>query len=158
MKPAGLHRQYHEFRQNWISLTLYKQFEQVIALVLTVLIAAVIVVAIWDLLKEIALLLASGLFDPLSHRIFQVIFGQIMTVLIALEFNHSIIRVVVAGESIVQVKTVLLVGVLALARKFIILDPNDYPAGTLFALAAILVVLGVTYWLVRSPDTRQAPL
>lgn len=79
-----------------------------------------------------------------------------MTVLIALELNHSIMRVVVAGESIVQVRTVLVIGVLALARKFIIFDPNDYSAGSLLALSALLVVLGVTDWLLGNRRTRQA--
>lgn len=155
MKSVGLRTQYQEFTETWATLGLYKRFEQIVALVLSVLIAAVIVVSIWDLLREVALLLASGLLDPLDHQVFQVIFGQIMTVLIALEFNHSILRVVAAKESIVQVKTVLLIGVLALTRKFIILEPMDYPAGTLFALASILIVLGATYWLVRHQDSRQ---
>jgi uncharacterized membrane protein (DUF373 family) len=156
MEPVGLRNHYREFRHNWTTLGLYKRFEQVVALALTVLIAVVIVVAIWDLLKELTLLLAYGLLDPLDHRMFQVIFGQIMTVLIALEFNHSIIRVAAAKESIVQVKIVLLIGVLALARKLIILDTSEYSPGTILALAAALVVLGATYWLIRDPDRRQA--
>lgn len=152
MKPAGLRTYYEDFRQNWLTLNFYQRFEQVTALVLTVMIAVMIAVAMWDLLREMLRLLLYGLLDPLDHKVFQVIFGQIMTVLIALEFNHSIIRTVAARRSIVQVRTVLLIGVLALARKFIILDPAEYPAGTIFALAAALVVLGATYWLVRERD------
>ncbi len=160
MKPTGLRNHYEDFRQNWFTLTLYQRFEQLVALGLTLLIAVIILVALWDLLREIVLLLSQGLLDPLNQRIFQVIFGQIMTVLIALEFNHSIIKVVVARTSIVQVRTVLLIGALALARKFIILDANEYPAGTLLALAAALIALGITYWLVGNRDTlpsRAAP-
>jgi hypothetical protein len=42
-----------------------------------------------------------------------------MTLLIAMEFKHSILRVIARKERIIQVKTVLLIALLALARKFI---------------------------------------
>lgn len=156
MKTTGMQRHYHDFRENWLTLDFYERFEQLTALVLSALIAALVVVALWDLLREVMLLVVFGMLDPLDHTVFQVIFGQIMTVLIALEFKHSILAVIAGRGSIVQVKTVLLVGVLALSRKFIILDPNEYPPGTLFALAAILLVLGATYWLLPDRNTRQA--
>jgi len=53
---------------------------------------------------------------------FQTVFGQIMTLLIAL---------------------------LALARKFIILDIHEITPGYLLGLAAITLALGVTHWLMR---------
>ncbi len=34
-----------------------------------------------------------GALNPLNHRIFQTVFGEIMTVLIALEFNHTILYI-----------------------------------------------------------------
>lgn len=154
MKPAGMRRQYQDFKANWFTLGFYQRFEQTTSLVLTALIAGIIVLAMWDLLREVVLLLAFGLFDPLNHKVFQLIFGQIMTVLIALEFKHSILSVVAGGRSIVNVRTVVLVGVLALSRKFIILEPDEHSAATLFALAAVLFVLGATYWLLRDRDLR----
>lgn len=158
MKRVGLREHYDDFKHNWFTLTLYQRFEQIAGLVLTVLISVIIVVALGDLVREILLLLSAGLLHPLDQRFFQVIFGQIMTVLIALEFNHSIIKVVATRESIVQVKTVLLIGVLALSRKFIILDTKDYQADTLLALAAILLVLGLTYWLIRDHPRARPPM
>ena len=58
-------------------------------------------------------------------------------------------------ESIIQVKTVLLIALLALSRKFIILEPDISP-GKLAALAATTLALGVTYWLLRERDDRLA--
>jgi len=124
--------------------------------VLAGLIAIIIVMAVLQLSKDVLLLVWRGVLDPLDHRMFQTIFGAIMTVLIALEFKHSLVKVVVAGETIIQVKTVLLIALLALARKFVILDPNEYSAGAIFALAAVMIALGVTYWLVRDSDRRHA--
>ena len=41
-----------------------------------------------------------------------------------MEFKHSIVRVALRRDSIIQVKTVILIGLIALARKFVILDPE----------------------------------
>lgn len=138
------------------AFVLYRRFEQGIALILTVLIAAVIIEATWELSREVVLLLFRRVLDPLDPNAFQVIFGHIMTVLIALEFNHTIMRAATARESVVQVRTVILIGVLAIARKFIILDPSEYDASVLFALAAALLVLGATYWLVRACERLES--
>jgi uncharacterized membrane protein (DUF373 family) len=152
MKQSGLRGRFEGMRRRWRTLSFYERFEQVIALVLACLLAVIIVVAVWDLAREVVLLAMQDKLNPLDPGIFQTIFGQIMTVLIALEFKHSIIKVVAAGESIIQVKTVLLIAVLALARKLIILDMHEVSAVTILALAAVLLALGVTYWLVRDQD------
>jgi hypothetical protein len=44
---------------------------------------------------------------------------MIMTLLIAMEFNHSIVQAMDRLHRIIQVKTVVLISILALARKFI---------------------------------------
>jgi uncharacterized membrane protein (DUF373 family) len=95
--------------------------------------------------------------DPLDYRTFQAIFGEIMIVLIALEFKHSIIRVVAHRRGIIQVQTVLLIALLAISRKFIILDAEMSPAH-IVALASVVVALGVTYWLIRDRDVGQTGL
>ena len=74
-----------------------------------------------------------------------------MTLLIAMEFKHSITRVMARRDHIVQVKTVVLVALLAIARKFIILDPASAPS-QIAALAFTLVALGIVYWLMRQRD------
>ena len=153
-KQSGLSARFEEFKDTWRTLSPYERIEQVIALVLTYLIAVIVLIATWDLAKEVFLLAWHGLLDPLDHRMFQVIFGQIMTLLIALEFKHSIIKVVAHRESIIQVKTVLLIALLAISRKFIILEPNQYSAQIILGLAAVVIALGVTYWLIRDRDAK----
>ncbi len=59
-------------------------------------------------------------------------------------------------DHVVQVKTVLLIALLALARKFIILDIKTMNPGNLAALALSVLALGVVYWLVREDgDTSK---
>jgi uncharacterized membrane protein (DUF373 family) len=108
-----------------------------------------------DLASAMITLVRAGLFEPLDHRLFQAFFGQIMTLLIALEFKHSIIKAVAHRENVVQVRTVLLIALLALSRKFIILDLSEYSPMTVMALAASVTALGVTHWLVRGRQDRR---
>jgi uncharacterized membrane protein (DUF373 family) len=151
-KPTDRRRALRELRETWWTLSLYERFEQVVALVLTGLMAVIIVVATWDLAKGVFRLVWNGVLDPFDPQVLQSVFGQIMLLLIALEFKHSIFRVVAHRESIAQVKTVLLIALLAVSRKFIILDTSHTSPQTILALASVVVALGVTYWLVRKRD------
>src|SRR4029078_8935042 len=76
----------------------------------------------------------------------------IFTVIIALEFKRSLLVVAQRQESIVQVRTVILIALLAIIRKVIILDLASPEALQLFALAAAILALGAVYWLVRDQD------
>ena len=143
------------FRAQWAVMTFYERFEQVIALALSAIIAVIIVVSLLQLISIVFSLLIIDAFNPLDHKVFQTVFGMIMTLLIAMEFKHSIVRVALRRDSIIQVKTVILIGLIALARKFVILDPETSPA-KIAALAGATLALGATYWLLRERDDRTA--
>lgn len=107
-------------------MTFYERFEQVVALILANVIAIVIMISLLQLLRAVVVLLAGEAYSLLEHSVFQGLFGMIMTLLIAMEFKHSIIRVALRRDSIIQVKTVVLIALIALARKFVILDTAHY--------------------------------
>lgn len=145
--------EFEQFRAQWSVMTFYERFEQVIALILSMVIAVIIVVSLLQLIGVVYTLLVIEAFNPLDHKVFQNVFGMIMTLLIAMEFKHSIVRVALRRDSIIQVKTVILIGLIALARKFVILDPEASP-GWIAALAGATLALGATYWLLRERDDR----
>ena len=145
-----------ETREVWPALSAYARFEQVVSLALTTLVGLVIVAALAHLTVRIVLLLVFGLFDPANQPVFQAVFGMIMTVLIALEFNHSVLSVLERKESVIQVRTVVLIALLAVVRKFIILDVHEVQPMTIIGLALVALALGVVYWLVRDQDRRGA--
>ena len=132
----------------------YDRFEQTIAITLTGIISVIILVSVVQLIRNVFFSLILGALDPLEHNSLQVIFGMIMTVLIAMEFKHSIIQVALRRDSFVQVKTVVLIGLIAIARKFVIVDVNETEPAKLAALAGMAISLGVTYWLLRERDRR----
>ena len=140
----------------WGALTVYERFEHVVILIVTSLIAIVIVASVWNLaLKVLFSLVLTGKFDPTDHVVFQTVFGMIFTVIIALEFKRSLLVLAERGETVVQVRTVVLIAILAVVRKLIILDLTTTAAPQLFALAAAILALGGVYWLVRDQDRRE---
>ena len=143
-------------RQRWKLLTVYQKFEHAVILVLSGLIAVVVAFALWNLLVKILLsIVSSGGFDPTDYAVFQAFFGMIFTVIIALEFKRSLLLVAERRHSIVQVRTVLLIALLAIVRKLMIIDLSEAEAQQVFALAAAILALGAVYWLVREQDRRE---
>lgn len=143
-------------RQYWRVMSFYERFEHIIALILSAVISIVIVIALWRLIHKVFTLLVLGVFDPLDHRVFQAIFGMIMTLLIAMEFKHSILKVLERQARIIQVDTVILIAQLALARKFIILDLANTEAAKLVALGFSVLVLGAVHWLLLQRDRTNS--
>src|ERR1700716_3326547 len=92
------------YKARWNVLTYYQRFESAVALVLTAVIALIILVALYRLCVGVVAGLLLGALDPLEHSVFQTIFGQIMTLLIALEFNHTLRFFVTRHESIIQTR------------------------------------------------------
>ena len=137
----------------WRIMTFYEKFEQIVALILTFIISMVIIASLFKLTENVFLLIFKSV-DSIQQHSLQQTFGMIMSVLIALEFKHSILKVVARIDSIIKVKTVILIAILAISRKFIILDVDKYPPSTIIALSASVLSLGVVYWLMRERDDR----
>ena len=143
-------------QERWRRLTVYLKFEHAVVFVLTVLISVIIVSAIWKLAVKILLsLVLLDTFDLTDLAAFQSVFGMIFTVIIALEFKRTLLLVTERTDSVVQVRAVILIALLAIVRKLIILDiaPGDAPQ--LLALAVATLSLGGVYWLVRDQDRRE---
>jgi uncharacterized membrane protein (DUF373 family) len=143
-----------DIRRDWPLLTAYQRFETVVGLVLTLVIAAVVLVALYRLVVGVFDTLVLQALNPLEHGVFQKVFGDILTVLIALEFNHTLQVVLARGRGAIQTKVVILIALLALVRKLIVVDFYAVSPAFLAALSALLLSLGVTYWLMRERDDR----
>jgi uncharacterized membrane protein (DUF373 family) len=143
--------------RNWGIMTLYERFEALVALTLTAVVTVIILVALWRLIVSVVDTLVLRSLNPLEHSVFQAVFGEILTLLIALEFNHTLRYVVARGWGIIQAKIVILIAVLALVRKIIVSDISAEPPATMAAQAGLLLALGITYWLMRERDDGLEP-
>jgi uncharacterized membrane protein (DUF373 family) len=143
-------------RATWALLTGYEQFEQAVSLALTALVSVLVIATLLRLVYRICVLVLFQMVDSSQTEIFQATFGMVMTVLIALELNHSILSVLERRHGIVQVRTVVLIAILALVRKFIVIDVGQESPLTMLGLATSTLALGAVYWLVREQDQREA--
>src|SRR6202023_748744 len=148
-----------DLRSKWKTLSLYERFEQTVVSLLTLVIAVIIALAAWQLLLHTIRLVESHVVDPADSQVFQGLFGMVLTVLIALEFKHTLLVVKHHRRAIVQVRAVVLVALLSLVRRFIILDLYQTSASLIAALAGAALALGVVFWLVgRNQPTREDDL
>lgn len=146
--------QLRDLRASFGGLGLYQRFEHAVILILIALIIAIVTSATWHLAEIVALLIFTDEVHPANQAVFQTVFGMIFTVIIAMEFKHSLLIVLARQESVVRVRSIILIAMLAMVRKFIILDLGDSEATSLFALSAAILALGMVYWLVRDQDRR----
>jgi uncharacterized membrane protein (DUF373 family) len=147
-------------RSKWQTLSLYERFEQSVVGVLTLVIAVIVAIATWQLLLYTLRLIRSHVVTPGDPQVFQGLFGMVLTVLIALEFKHTLLVVKHHRRAIVQVRAVVLIALLALVRRFIILDLYQTSPSVIAALAGAALALGIVFWLVASkeqPEEDEVP-
>ncbi len=123
------------------------RFERIIVGSLVVMMMVAILIAT----GELAVLLIKDIVQPplnlLTIGELLEVFGFFMVILIGIELLDTVKAYVT--EQHVRVESVLLVAIIALARKVIVLDLKDYPPTTLLALAALLLALSAGYFFLR---------
>lgn len=144
-------------RDEWNTSTGYQRFERLVSLVLTAAIGGVVLVALYYLIIHVVELLFMQTRDPFDYRVFQAVFDMILTVLIAMEFNNSIVRTMgKSGGGFIHVEIVVLIAIMALVRKFMIIELDVVDPWKIMALGAAVLALGICYWLVRNSN-RERP-
>lgn len=93
MKRSWHSRDWSRLVRLFNGLTFYERFEQAIILILIALIMLVTAIATVHLISAVWHLIVDIGIDPIKQEIFQEIFGAIFTVIIALEFKHSLLVV-----------------------------------------------------------------
>ncbi|MFC1838506.1 phosphate-starvation-inducible PsiE family protein [Thermodesulfobacteriota bacterium] len=74
------------------------------------------------------------------------LFGSILVVLIAIEIFLNI--TLYLRDDIIHVKLVVATALMAIARKVIVFDFKEISPQYVFATAAVVLALGITYWIV----------
>ncbi len=144
-------------KRDWKSLTSHERFEQVVSRVIMLFIAIVIVYSLVlvgiELVRDF---IASR--DFMGAEVLQDVFGSLLTVLILLEFNHSIATSLTSRSGILQARVVVLIAILVVARKIILLDFKTATLENFAGIAGMALALGALYWLLSvSGGTSSAP-
>jgi uncharacterized membrane protein (DUF373 family) len=147
--------EFRDLRSKWQTLSIYERFEQSVVGVLTLVIAVIVALATWQLLLHTLKLMESHVVNPADPQVFQGLFGMVLTVLIALEFKHTLLVVRHHRRAIVQVRAVVLIALLALVRRFVILDLYQTAPSIIAALAGAVLALGIVFSLVGNAEQQQ---
>ena len=139
----------------WPKLASYGQFER-IALASVMLMLAVITVyaIVFVAIKLVGDLALKDSF--LDKAALQDTFGLILTIVILLEFNHSIFVALTARSGAIQARMVVLIAILVIARKLMLRDFETLDYQTLLGFGGLLLALGGLYWLICDGDRRRA--
>lgn len=132
----------------------YEGFARFVGLLLSVAVSLIIVLALFQLFTALIHdVIGAG--AGFEYENFQSLFEMVLTVLIALEFNHTLAGIVSGREGLIQVRAVVLIGILVIVRKFILIDIDSTSAMFLMGLALAIFALGIVYWLVVDVDHRS---
>ena len=142
-------------KQEWHELTSYERFEQIVTRIIMAFVSIVIVYAVILVGIELAVDFTLGR-GFMEKELLQDVFGSILTVLILLEFNHSIAAALKHKSGVVQARIVVLIAILVITRKIILLDFKEASWEHLAGHAGVALALGALYWLMRMSSERAA--
>ncbi|AET64980.1 phosphate-starvation-inducible PsiE family protein [Methanothrix harundinacea] len=129
------------------------KFQNAVLILLTWMMALVVFLATAELFYIVAKEIVSPPLILLGIDQLLEIFGYFLLVLIGIELLETF-RIYLA-EKVINVQVVLLVAIIAIARKVIILDVTKLPSMTLIGIAAIVVSLSAGYYLVKKSQQDE---
>lgn len=129
-----------------------ENIESIVSKILSLVMVAVILVAVFDLI----VILSQELFvSPLgffNKNLFEF-FGLFLNVLIALEILENITAYL--RKHVVQVELVIVTSLIAVARKIIILDLKKVEGIDVIGLALAVFSLSLSYWIIRKSNGKN---
>ena len=124
------------------------KFEHVINGTLMVMLAVVVLLATidlgWIIVKDV---LTPPIFLLDADELLEL-FGAFLLVLVGMELLNMVKAYIT--EKTVHVEVALVVGIIAIARKVVILEPKGMDGLTLLGIAAIIAALTFGYYFVKS--------
>lgn len=147
----------HEEFSEQHSDPLIRFLHHVIRLSIKLLCILMVAVILWGVADVIYVIYNNVMAPPLFlldvNDIFQI-FGAFMVVLIAVEIFINI-RLYLGTEEL-PVRLVIATALMAIARKVIVLDFAKTEAIYMLAIAAVVLALGITYWLLSKNKPSAA--
>lgn len=137
--------------EKWKKLADYERFERIALGVILIIISAIAVYAtVAVVIKLVSDFMLGETF--LDKAAFQDTFGLILTILIILEFNHSVYVAFSQKLGVIQVRAVLLITVMVIARKLMLQDFATTDFQTLLGFGGLLLAIGALYWMIANAD------
>ena len=120
--------------------------------VLSVLMVMVIIWGVLDIVWVIYRRISQPPYGLLRMNDILFTFGAFLVVLIAIEIFLNI--TLYLREDIIHIRLVIATALMAVARKVIVFDYKELSPQYIYATAAVIIALGVTYWLVTKKSNE----
>lgn len=136
-------------------LELLKKFEHVVTGVLMAMMVVVMTLSVVDLGWLLVRDIMSPPFGLLDENELLDLFGFFLLVLIGIELLETLKAYV--REKQFRAEVIMLVAMIAISRKIIILDVRGLPAMTIVGISALIIALGLSYYLMRRSHEALVP-
>ena len=144
-------------QRDWKQFLTYEMFERVASRIVMLFISLIIV---YSLILMAITLVDHFRLNPtyLDTESLRDVFGSILTILILIEFNHSIAFAISSRSGILQARTIVLIAILVIARKVILLDFETATFEQMLGIGAVALAFGLLFWLIgaRSGGPTQS--
>jgi uncharacterized membrane protein (DUF373 family) len=144
------------FRKGSVIYSAYDQFERIISVILLITISIIILYATGLMMITLAGDFHAGLHFA-EQGALKDTFGLILSLLILIEFNHSLVLAIRRRSGIIEVRVVILIAIIVIARKLILLDYANTTLEMLLGLGGLALSLGALYWLLTDVERRRRP-
>jgi len=135
---------------------LYARFERTVAFLLLAGMGVVILLTLVSFLLSTGNVVL-GMPAELDYAVFQTLFDRVLATVIALEIAHSIRDMVFGRHGQAQLRTVIVIGMLAVVRKLVVLEIGTTSGAFLAGLAAVVIALGITLMIVNTVAKDAGP-
>ena len=122
-------------------------FERILIYILILMMVGVLVLAAIELGYYLVNSIIKSDFMLIDLDALMDLFGLFLLVLIGIELLDTI--KIYLRDNVVHVEVVVLVAIIALARKVVILKVEELSGELILGIAALIVALGVTYYLIK---------
>jgi uncharacterized membrane protein (DUF373 family) len=127
--------------------TLSRHIERGIIYALIFMMAIILVLATIELFYHVISSIIQSEFLLINLDRLMDLFGVFLLVLIGIELLDTI--KVYLKENVVHVEVVVLVAIIALARKVVVLKIEELPGETVIGIAVLVVALAIAYYLIK---------
>ncbi len=137
----------HPAKEDATLKRMLKAFEKVLIYFLIIMMAGVLLLATIELGFYLVKNLITSDYLLIDLDALMDLFGLFLLVLIGIELLDTI--KIYLRDNIVHVEVVVLVAIIALARKVVILKIENLSGEILFGIAGLILALGVAYYLIK---------
>jgi len=129
--------------------------------VFTLLLLLLMLIVVAASVIELAIILYQEITDPAKGMIFLeinellYIFSFFFMILIGIELLETV--EIYFRKNTIHAEIVLMVAIIAVARKVILLDLGAYDPVSIVGFGLIIVALGISYYLMKKANTRPEP-